>query len=378
MNKGKKFIKPKCSGKKGYCTKTSQYSEGSSNFCIGCISSNGRKHASHKKMEHNILSDITRGLSKKYAGLTMEYDVVYHDKKRPDLVISREDNNENIVMVEVDEKQHFSNKNQAEDNVRFKNYYDRVNGKGLSLSVVRIVPGENKANSMFKTERNNKGNKILKRTNGIIEKNSEHYNKYIKESVKKIGQILDNRTSYMYRDKQISLGPNVKRNSISPIFSDTSSPDISPSIPRARVILKNSDEEVDDLLFKLSEMKLANTELPMLPEKSITVSRRKSSIENEYLAAYTASLLNLNIADDIPNHSISPRKRHVTNSKNFWKRSSTPPKSTSAPPKRSSTPPKRSSAPPKRSSTPPKSTSAPPKRPSTPPKKTSFFSFLGF
>ena len=349
MNKGKKFIKPKCSGKKGDCTKTSQYSEGSSNFCIGCISSNGRKHASHKKMEHNILSDITRGLSKKYAGLTMEYDVVYHDKKRPDLVISREDNR-NIVMVEVDEKQHFSNKNQAEDNVRFKNYYDRVNGKGLSLSVVRIVPGENKANSMFKTERNNKGNKILKRTNGIIEKNSEHYNKYIKESVKKIGQILDNRTSYMYRDKQISLGPNVKRNSISPIFSDTSSPDISPSIPRARVILKNSDEEVDDLLFKLSEMKLANTELPMLPEKSITVSRRKSSIENEYLAAYTASLLNLNIADDIPNHSISPRKRHVTNSKNFWKRSSTPPKSTSAPPK----------------------------RPSTPPKKTSFFSFLGF
>ena len=120
MNKGKKFIKPKCS--KIRCDKTSQYSEGSSNFCVGCITQNGRKHASHKKMEHNILSDITRGLRKKYTGLIMQYDVVYHDKKRPDLVISREDNG-NIVMVEVDEKQHFSNKNQAEDNVRFKNYY---------------------------------------------------------------------------------------------------------------------------------------------------------------------------------------------------------------------------------------------------------------
>jgi hypothetical protein len=174
----------------------------------------------------------------------MKYDTVYHDKKRPDLLISSK-LNDNIVMVEVDENQHFSIKHLKEDDARFKNFYVKASEQGKSLSVVRVVPGENSKTSMFKTEKV-KGQTKLKRTNGYIEKNSENYNKYIKESVNKIVRIIGDKQSYLYKDQQVSIGPTVDKNSTSPIFSDTSSPDVSPTLPRARAIItKKTSVEKD-------------------------------------------------------------------------------------------------------------------------------------
>lgn len=231
--------KPKCTGMGDKCLKTSQYDSGGSKVCVGCINQNSRKHASHKRMELQILSDITRGVKKSLPDLklTMKYDTVYHDKKRPDLLISSK-LNDNIVMVEVDENQHFSVKHLKEDDARFKNFYVKASEQGKSLSVVRVVPGENTKTSMFKTEKVKEQTK-LKRTNGYIEKNSENYNKYIKESVNKIVRIIGDKQSYRYKDQQVSIGPTVDKNSTSPIFSDTSSPDVSPTLPRARAIITN-------------------------------------------------------------------------------------------------------------------------------------------
>jgi hypothetical protein len=230
--------KPKCSGMNNKCSKTSQYDIGGSKVCVGCIEDDdSRKHASHKRMELQILSDITRGIKKSLPDirLTMRYDMVYHDAQRPDLLISSDLNN-NIVMVEVDEKQHFTIDNLKKDDIRFKKFYDNASDQRKSLSVVRVVPGENAKTSMFKTEKV-KGQTKLKRTNGYIEKNSENYNKYIKESVNKIVRIIGDKQSYLYKDQQVSIGPTVDKNASSPTFSDTSSPDVSPTLPRARAII---------------------------------------------------------------------------------------------------------------------------------------------
>lgn len=245
-------LKPKCQGDK--CTKTSQYNEGSSNFCVGCITTVARKHASHKKMEHHILSDITRGVRKAlpYSNLTMRYDQVYHDDMRPDLQISN-DVNDNIVMVEVDEKQHFTIENLKKDDARFKAFYNLAKEDGKSLSVVRVVPGENTKSSMFKKSGNS-----LYRNNGYLEKNPENYNKYIKESVSKIVRVINDKQSHRYRDAQASIGPTVKKNSSSPIFSDTSSPDVSPSTDRARAILADRIQKRPKNLPKNLETDFAN------------------------------------------------------------------------------------------------------------------------
>jgi hypothetical protein len=229
---------------------------GSSAFCVGCLKKDSRKHASHKRMELQILSDITRGLEKSLPagiGLTIKYDTVYQDKQRPDLLITNT-LNDNIVMVEVDENQHFSKKHLEKDESRFKKFYDKARSQGRSLSVVRIVPGEKSKTSMFKTEKV-AGQTALKRTNGYIQKNSENYNKYIKQSVNKITRIIGDKQSYLYKDQQVSIGPTVPKNSRSPIFSDTSSPDVSPSISRARAILRDGGEPKDDLDSLVSSKK---------------------------------------------------------------------------------------------------------------------------
>jgi hypothetical protein len=238
--------KPVCMTKN--CGKTSQYDEAGSSLCIGCISTNSRKHASHKKMEHHILSDITRGIRKALPSynLTMRYDQVYHEGLRPDLMINNQVN-DNIVMVEVDEWPHFTEKHLKEDRARFKTFYDKTIKDGSSLSVVRIVPGENTASSMFKTEKAGKYN-VLKKTNGFIEKNPENYNKYIKESVSKIVDIIKDKEGYKYKDMEVSIGPTVKKNSSSPIFSDTSSPDVSSRIGRARSIFKEDQDNSESLV----------------------------------------------------------------------------------------------------------------------------------
>jgi hypothetical protein len=145
--------KSKCERNK--CDKTSQYNVGGSAFCVGCVKKDSRKHASHKRMELQILSDITRGLEKSLpagVGLIMKYDTVYHNKQRPDLLITNT-LNDNIVMVEVDENQHFSKKHLEADSQRFENFYKNAIEDGKSLSVVRIVPGEKSKTSMFKTEK---------------------------------------------------------------------------------------------------------------------------------------------------------------------------------------------------------------------------------
>lgn len=89
MDEGKK---PKC-GAYG-CSKTSQYTEGYDSLCVGCLTLDGRKHATHKRMELQILSDITRGVKQSLPDLklTMVYDAVYHDRQRPDLETSRKRN----------------------------------------------------------------------------------------------------------------------------------------------------------------------------------------------------------------------------------------------------------------------------------------------
>jgi hypothetical protein len=245
MDTGKKT---KCQTK--FCNKISQYDVSDGKFCIGCITENGRKHASHRRMEHQILSDITRGVRKSLPGwdLAMKYDEVYHDKQRPDLVISNTAN-KNIVMVEVDETQHFTVEHLKKDDMRFKKFYEESSSQNKSLSVVRVVPGEKSKNSMFKTEKT----KLYRDDSGYIQKNPENYNKYIKESVNKIVRIICDKQSYLYKDQQISVGPTVEKNSVSPIFSDTSSPDISPSIPRARAIIATKNIEQENYKPKITK-----------------------------------------------------------------------------------------------------------------------------
>lgn len=247
------FKKPTCDG--FGCIKRSQYNEGNSKFCVGCVSIDGRKHASHNRMEHQILSDITRGVKKSlpYTELSMKYDQVYHDDMRPDLQITNTIN-DNIVMVEVDEKQHFTLENLKKDYARFKTFYDKSEKYGKSLSVVRVVPGENTKSSMFKKSGNS-----LYRNNGYLEKNPEHYNKYIKESVSKIVKIISDKQSYRYKDTQVSIGPTVKKNSSSPIFSDTSSPDVSPSTARARAILKENKDNSESLATLMDALSLTKS-----------------------------------------------------------------------------------------------------------------------
>lgn len=247
--------KPTCITKN--CGKTSQYDQAGSSLCVGCISTNSRKHASHKKMEHHILSDITRGIRKALPSydLTMRYDQVYHEDLRPDLMITNRFN-DNIVMVEVDEYPHFTEKHLKEDRARFTTFYDKTAKDGNSLSVVRIVPGENTTSSMFKTEKAGKYT-ILKKTNGFIEKNPENYNKYIKESVSKIADIIKDKEGYKYKDMEVSIGPTVKKNSNGPIFSDTSSPDVSPRIARARAILKEDEDNSDSLASLIHGLSLS-------------------------------------------------------------------------------------------------------------------------
>lgn len=247
------FKKPKCQTKT--CGKTSQYNEGNSKFCVGCVSTDGRKHASHRRMEHQILSDITRGIKKSLPNskLFMKYDQVYHDDMRPDLQITNSIN-DNIVMVEVDENQHFTIENLKKDDSRFKTFYDESKGQGKSLSVVRIVPAEKSKSSMFKKSGNS-----LYRNNGYLEKNPEHYNKYIKESVSKIVKIISDKQSYRYKDTQVSIGPTVKKNSSSPIFSDTSSPDVSLSTSRARAILKETKDNSESLESLMDALSFQNS-----------------------------------------------------------------------------------------------------------------------
>lgn len=295
--------KPKCSTKR--CPKTSQYDIGDSKVCVGCIKDDSRKHASHKRMELQILSDITRGVKKSlpHMELTMSYDVVYHDKKRPDLLITN-DFNKNIVMVEVDEKQHFTIDNLKKDDIRFKNFYEEAIDNEQLLSVVRVVPGENTKTSMFKTDKVS-GQTKLKRTNGYIEKNSENYNKYIKESVNKIVRIIGDKQSVKHKGYQVSVGPTIEKNPVSPIFSDTSSPDVSPSVSRARAIItkkpsveKNSRSP--DVPATTSRVRPIITNIsPLKSPYSRIFPRRSSSIVRERDAE----------------ESISPPRRYYSSNK---------------------------------------------------------------
>jgi hypothetical protein len=256
------------------CPKISQYTVDDSNFCVGCIPEEARKHASHTRMEYNILSDITRGLEKKYMrkDLNLKFDSVYHDKQRPDLSIRYTGSND-IIMVEVDEKQHFTEENKRKDRVRFDSFRANAKKYNHTLSVIRIVPNETdrNGNSMYKNTSN--GVNKLQKPNGYIEKNPEKYNKYIKESVSKISRIIDNDMSYRYRGSEISIGPNQTRNIQSPIYSNTSSPDISPSFSRARAHFK---DDIEDLIKNTSDLTIStrhqksqkSIKNPELPEKT--------------------------------------------------------------------------------------------------------------
>jgi hypothetical protein len=237
------------------CDKTAQYLSGTSNFCVGCIPVSSRKNASFSRMEHNILSDITRGLSKKYnlEDLELKYDSVYNDKKRPDLYIKHK-NSDDIIMIEVDEKQHFTKENQIKDSERFENFRKYASKKGRTLSVIRIVPNEDSrtGSSMYNIISDNTYGQKLHKSNGYIAKIPKNYNKYIKESVNKISRIIDNDMSYRYKGSEISIGPELSGNASSPIFSDTSSPDTSPTAPKAKYIRKQQNLSMNDLDKKVS------------------------------------------------------------------------------------------------------------------------------
>jgi hypothetical protein len=361
------YKKPKCNGDN--CQKISQYVVSGEKFCIGCITNNSRKHASHKRMEHQILSDITRGVRKSLPGmnLTMKYDEVYYDNQRPDLVISNTVNN-NIVMVEVDESQHFTVEHLKKDDLRFKKFYDFVKEDGKSLSVVRVVPGEKSKNSMFKTEKT----KLYKDDSGYIQKNPENYNKYIKESVNKIIRIIGDKQSYLYKDQQISVGPTIEKNSVSPIFSDTSSPDISPTIPRAKAIVmpKNIDyKKYSTMVKKASRLQVKYNKTGDLSFDDII--EINELLDNDYVYKVNGKTpipMNILLRDIIPD--LVPKKqsssKKILSDIELAKKLSISPKETNPvlPKKVSASPEKTVILPelPKKSS----------------PKKTSFFSFLGF
>jgi hypothetical protein len=336
--------KTKCDGEK--CDKISQYDVGSSVVCVGCIKQSSRKHASHKRMELQILNDITRGVKKSLPGLDldMKYDTVYHDKQRPDLLI-RNTLNKNIVMVEVDENQHFSVKNLEEDDIRFKKFYDKAKSQGRSLSVVRIVPGEKSKTSMFKTEKVAGQTKLKRSSSGYIQKNSENYNKYIKESVNKITRIIGDKQSYLYKDQQISIGPTVPKNSRSPIFSDTSSPDLSPYADKARAIIyKNFLDEYqheDIELFTPGEIK--NKAIQKRKEKKTQEYSRDGSDSGKYYTNTSKQIFKDEYSRNLPNHNSRMKNAYIEASyekstkKTSTKKTST--KKTSSPRKKSYSPP---------------------------------------
>lgn len=124
--------------------------------------------------------------------------------------------------------------------------------------------------SMFRKSRN-AANTGLERKNGYLEKNPQYYNKYIKESVSKIVKILDDKQSYRYKDQQVSIGPTIEKKSVSPIFSDTSSPDVPKPIPRARAILAEEKEPGTSLSSMKSSLFIDNpVYVRTKPEKSIS------------------------------------------------------------------------------------------------------------
>ncbi len=143
------------------CNKISQYATTEEyNSCLGCVKTEHRKNAKHKRMEHSILNDIIYKLSKEYNGdfvkdYQVQFDVgLFGSNKRPDLQLF-DKNTRRWIIVEIDEKQHFTKENMDKDLERIKFFRIEAKKNGQTLYVLRIIPDESKQNSMFCSKKDN-------------------------------------------------------------------------------------------------------------------------------------------------------------------------------------------------------------------------------
>lgn len=294
-------------------------------FCMSCIPQEHRNKTFFKRMELKIINDIYKEIKPIYNKIMIIHDSVYGDKKqRPDLRIMYL---KTMIFIEIDEKQHFNKSNLQNDLIRIKTLSDYAKKDKNKVRVIRIIPDEDKKESMFDTRSMYK----------TIYINDTNYSSVMNHIIKRIKVIL----------RQAEEDSLLKKEKVSPIKLSPISPETESHRPKTISEAKLYEEhrekrrinevsnkiklkiDTSKALSKLTKMNIASTKSSTSKSSSRSTSSNSSSSRSNSFSTPSKSKSSNSSNSSSPKRSTSPKSTSPKKSK-----SKSPKKSPSTSPKK--------------------------------------------